>query len=965
MDNSSYSNHQQQQFQHQVQEVSYAGHDNNVGSVSGSTSTSAANGSYNYSQVFSAFPPSNNLYGYGPSNYQSSNYGYLQQGNDSYAQNTGIYPGSAAPYQSVSSFQNRSSYTELASYPGASTYYNGGAYQASTYPPASVYSGPTGAWNNQSYNSYGSYPSYGGYSAPNSSSNLNAVSAQSQYQQECQQWADYYASLEPKVQSATVTSSAPGTEPDIPSAVSLCTSTPTYASVVAQGTSNNFYSAVNQPPPPGTQPSWQVPAPSHFETASQVTGTINNGSQWDTALMQLPVNDSYGQSSEHFQQVQNNNSLQQEQQDPLPSSQQDTHVTHIPEPSPSDHQKPLKFHSSVQQFTSLEASKQRMSKLQIPTNPRITQNLGVVISNGPKGALPDSSKPQKPAYISIRGKSSINKVSSDDIADATLQPGMFPPSLRAYVERALALCKDDAQKAVCQDYLKEIITQASCDGSLFSKDWDIEPLYALSSMLAKGISKQVAASVKLDSVSTRRVKSRWEPVGEKLEDIKDSIDADSSKTEVLEGSKGQEFAVSPKKWEKQETTWINQQQHHITSTKPSKRGGQKIKKPDPGTGGVGTSSESDTDLDQGGFHLGSLLTTETPEEKRKRQTRTKRFERSKEYSGPKGSTKPKLQGNASSRRASAIRLVMSVGDVNGQAVEDINWDSLTIRGTCQEIEKRYLRLTSAPDPSTVRPEDVLRKALAMVQSTPKNYLYKCEQLKSIRQDLTVQRIRNEFTVQVYETHARMALEAGDLAEYNQCQAQLKGLYSEGISGSYNEFTAYSLLYMVFQNVNNRDLLSSMARLSHAARQDEAVRHALAVRSAVATGNYTSFFRLYRTAPKMSSFLMDLHVERMRFEAVKCMSRSYRPTLPLSFMARTLGFSSLSLVNGLDEKESDGLEDCEEWLKTHGAQVVYESSTNELMLETKMSAATLFMPEPEDVVPHGDANLAVNDFLTRS
>lgn len=48
----------------------------------------------------------------------------------------------------------------------------------------------------------------------------------------------------------------------------------------------------------------------------------------------------------------------------------------------------------------------------------------------------------------------------------------------------------------------------------------------------------------------------------------------------------------------------------------------------------------------------------------------------------------------------------------------------------------------------VRPEEVLEKALLMVQNSPKNYLYKCDQLKSIRQDLTVQRIRNELTVRV-------------------------------------------------------------------------------------------------------------------------------------------------------------------------------------------------------------------------
>lgn len=37
-----------------------------------------------------------------------------------------------------------------------------------------------------------------------------------------------------------------------------------------------------------------------------------------------------------------------------------------------------------------------------------------------------------------------------------LQPGMLPKSLRGYVERALARCKDDRQMAACQDVLKEV-----------------------------------------------------------------------------------------------------------------------------------------------------------------------------------------------------------------------------------------------------------------------------------------------------------------------------------------------------------------------------------------------------------------------------------------------------------------------------------------------------------------------------
>lgn len=90
------------------------------------------------------------------------------------------------------------------------------------------------------------------------------------------------------------------------------------------------------------------------------------------------------------------------------------------------------------------------------------------------------------------------------------------------------------------------------------------------------------------------------------------------------------------------------------------------------------------------------------------------------------------------------------------------FDSLGIQGTCQSLEKKYLRLTSAPDPTSVRPERVLRKAIEMIRkkwTDKKDYAYVCEQLKSVRQDLGVQHIRNSLTLDTYELHARIALEA--------------------------------------------------------------------------------------------------------------------------------------------------------------------------------------------------------------
>ena len=56
-----------------------------------------------------------------------------------------------------------------------------------------------------------------------------------------------------------------------------------------------------------------------------------------------------------------------------------------------------------------------------------------------------------------------------------------------------------------------------------------------------------------------------------------------------------------------------------------------------------------------------------------------------------------------------------------------------LQGTSQAIEKSYFRLTSAPDPSTVRPEPVLARALqrlvGLVQAKQVSYLYMLDQFK--------------------------------------------------------------------------------------------------------------------------------------------------------------------------------------------------------------------------------------------
>ncbi|PSC70843.1 leukocyte receptor cluster member 8-like protein [Micractinium conductrix] len=182
-------------------------------------------------------------------------------------------------------------------------------------------------------------------------------------------------------------------------------------------------------------------------------------------------------------------------------------------------------------------------------------------------------------------------------------------------------------------------------------------------------------------------------------------------------------------------------------------------------------------------------------------------------------------------------------------------------GNSTQVEKEYLRLTSLPSAADVRPPEVLAQALELVKrrwTEGCEYKYACDQLKSIRQDLTVQHIRSRFTAQVYETHARIAIEVADWAEYRQCHSVLQQLYGDGIEGEQREFAAYGLLY--------------------------------AAASGAQAGNVVRFLRLYEGAPRMAPYLMDLLLGALRRRAYSTVLSSFQPSVPLASLSGWFGFS---------------------------------------------------------------------------
>jgi hypothetical protein len=319
-----------------------------------------------------------------------------------------------------------------------------------------------------------------------------------------------------------------------------------------------------------------------------------------------------------------------------------------------------------------------------------------------------ATKGQGPVYVQAGVASTASAPAAQADKDA------LPTSLQQYVARALSLLgRTNESRLELRTTLRDLIAQHKKNGTLWSTDWDREPLPVLSSQ------QNSSAAFTISSIG-RNHQQRRSPDSPTKGGVWDRLGS---------SSRGDDRSSSRKR---------GRYQDHDTDHSSSSSGADISDEEDFGSrhkqhrrgGGRGQQQQQRQQQQQGkkgkkGKHKQWKLSTEDA---------ARQVARSARFGGQSGKSST---------------LAAYGWDENSMAPGE---GCEFIVGTSQTLEKRYFRLTRAPLPEEVRPQPVLERALqrlmAMITGQQEKYLYYNDQFKAMRQDLTVQGIKNAFTVRV-------------------------------------------------------------------------------------------------------------------------------------------------------------------------------------------------------------------------
>lgn len=328
----------------------------------------------------------------------------------------------------------------------------------------------------------------------------------------------------------------------------------------------------------------------------------------------------------------------------------------------------------------------------------------------------------------------------------------WPDSLNNYVARCYAKCKTNFDKDQIDICLKGRITAAANRGELWTKDWDAEPTPSVHSERNNIVPKppvpgQLASFQNATASAQSAKKGISQSLGQRLGNRANGKRTSSSRSRSpytasshnnrkrrSRSSSCSSDSVSPRRKSRRSSSSNSSDDNYksltklrASKTKMSSRLGAVNILAANATLNSNNKKNKNKKFKNKRTHP-DLIRGDIISDAERLQQRAARFTETKKQmtSAP--------MANGKKKHAKQHRLFVD------DTVGNLDLIDFHIVGTCRDIEKSFLRLTKAPAASEVRPAEVLVFSLANVKSKwteKKDYFYACDQLKSIRQDLTV------------------------------------------------------------------------------------------------------------------------------------------------------------------------------------------------------------------------------------
>ncbi|EFC50016.1 SAC/GANP domain-containing protein [Naegleria gruberi] len=256
--------------------------------------------------------------------------------------------------------------------------------------------------------------------------------------------------------------------------------------------------------------------------------------------------------------------------------------------------------------------------------------------------------------------------------------------------------------------------------------------------------------------------------------------------------------------------------------------------------------------------------------------------------------------------------------------------------------KKYARSAAAvhADPSLIRPPLILKKTLEYLthnilerkEEYHTIYFFIRDRARSIIQDLTIQDIRDERSVDLHEiisrfhimSHHLLADVGEELSDPHQnlelmskWLKSLQELYfelrSNGIEcPNESEFTAY---YILVKITSDQEVAKCLRNLPSKVSKSPEVLFALKVYGAFSTKNYVRYFELVKQASYLSACLMHMYFAHIREEALRIMNTAFNIKVTDISKAGRYPISKLVDILAFETKG-----ECTDFCKAHGIYI---------------------------------------------